>query len=43
MREIEAAHENRVTSYLALASPDEPLPDDAERAPPEIVVERERL
>ena len=43
VREIEAAHENRVTSDLALASPDEPLPDDAERAPPEIVVERERL
>ena len=43
VREIEAAYENRVTSDLTLASPDEPLPDDAERAPPEIVVERERL
>jgi predicted PurR-regulated permease PerM len=45
VREIEAAHENRVTSDLALPSPDEPLPErpDPERPPPEITLERERL
>jgi predicted PurR-regulated permease PerM len=45
VREIEAAHENRVTSDLALPSPDEPLPErpDPERPAPEITLERERL
>ena len=44
VREIEAAHENRVTSDIELPSGDEPLPErpDPGRAPPEITVERER-
>ncbi len=44
VREIEAAHENRATSDLALPSADEPLPErpDPER-PPEIAAERERF
>jgi predicted PurR-regulated permease PerM len=33
VREIEAAHENRATVDIALAGPEEPLPD---RAPPEL-------
>jgi hypothetical protein len=45
VREIEAAHENRVTSDIELPSADEPLPErpDPERPPPEITLERERL
>jgi predicted PurR-regulated permease PerM len=45
VREIEAAHENRVTEDIALPSGDEPLPErpDPARPPPELTVERERL
>jgi predicted PurR-regulated permease PerM len=44
VREIEAAHENRITSDIELPSSDEPLPErpDPARPPPEITVERER-
>ena len=45
VREIEAAHENRVTADLAVPSEGEPLPErpDPERPAPEITLERERL
>jgi predicted PurR-regulated permease PerM len=45
VREIEAAHENRITSDIELPSSDEPLPErpDPARPPPELTVERERL
>jgi predicted PurR-regulated permease PerM len=44
VREIEAAHESRVTVDITLASPEEPLPErpDPDRPPPEIARERER-
>jgi predicted PurR-regulated permease PerM len=45
VREIEAAHEHRVTSDLELPSGDEPLPErpDPGRPPPEVTLERERI
>jgi predicted PurR-regulated permease PerM len=44
VREIEAAHENRATSDLALPSADEPLPERPDPGrPPELAAERERF
>ena len=45
VREIEAAHDQRTTQDIALASAEEPLPGrpDPEHPPPEITLERERL
>jgi predicted PurR-regulated permease PerM len=44
VREIEAAHESRVTVDITLASPEEPLPErpDPDRPSPDIARERER-
>jgi len=44
VREIEAAHDNRATSDLALPSADEPLPERPDPGrPPELAAERERF
>jgi len=44
VREIEAAHENRATSDIALPSADEPLPERPDPGrPPELAAERDRF